>query len=148
MISRLSGCCLRRKGGGRVARDESCDVDRRRAATGLARALARPAQLFGVGECPAQLLGGDGAGAAGLGPITALGMGARDQHARQRSGARPRVVQTDTFARAQMMATGRGPSAHVVARMSCTARFWHLIRLPVILYVLFKFKFLHKRQTT
>ena len=95
-----------------MARDESRYVDRRRAATGLARALARPAQLFGVGECPAQLLGGDGAGAAGLGPITALGMGARDQHARQRSGARPRVVQTDTFARAQTMATGRGPRAH------------------------------------
>ena len=54
----------------------------------------------------------EGAGAARLGPITALGMGARDQHARQRSGARPRVVQTDTFARAQMMATGRGPRAH------------------------------------
>jgi hypothetical protein len=31
--------------------------------------------------CPVQLLG-----AAGLAPITALGMGARDDHARQRSG--------------------------------------------------------------
>ena len=77
-----------------MAHDESRDVDRRRAATGLARALARPAQLLGVGECTAQLLGGDGAGAAGLAPITALGMGARDDHARQRSRARPRVLQT------------------------------------------------------
>ena len=33
--------------------------------------------------CPAQLLA---AGAAGLAPITALGMGARDDHARQRLG--------------------------------------------------------------
>ena len=32
-----------------MARDESRDVDRRRAATGLAGALARPAQLLGVG---------------------------------------------------------------------------------------------------
>ena len=39
--------------------------------------------------------------ARALGPITALGMGSRDDHARQRSGFGPRVVQTDTFARAQ-----------------------------------------------
>ena len=97
-----------------MARDESRDVDRRRAATGLARALARPQRSCLAWACPAQLLGGwraqrsclaDGSGAAGLGPITALGreraMSMRvDDHARQRSGARPRVVQTDTFARA------------------------------------------------
>ena len=118
-----------------MARDESRDVDRRRAATGLARALARPAQLLGVGECTAQLLGGDGAGAAGLAPITALGMGARDDHARQRSRARPRVLQTDTFARAQSMATGRGTRVRTNQSAtgmrdalrdgkSCTGRFW------------------------
>ena len=53
--------------------------------------------------CPAaQSLG---AGAAGLAPRargTALGMGARDDRTRLRSGPRPTVVQTDTFARARL----------------------------------------------
>ena len=88
-----------------MARDESRDVDRRRAATGLARALARPAQLLGVGvpravawrmACPAQLLGG-WLGRCGAGTNHGAGQGARDEHAHQRSGARPRVVQTDTL---------------------------------------------------
>jgi len=79
-----------------VARDELRDVDRRRAATSLARALARPAQLLGGWRAQRSCLA-DGAGAAGLGPFTSLGNGARDEHARQRSGARPRVVQTDTL---------------------------------------------------
>jgi hypothetical protein len=43
----------------------------------------------------------DGAGAARLGPITALGNGARDGHARQRSGGQAKDMQTDTFARAR-----------------------------------------------
>ena len=45
----------------------------------LARVRAQRKCLAWV--CPVQLLG-----AAGLAPITALGMGARDDHARQRSG--------------------------------------------------------------
>jgi hypothetical protein len=49
-----------------VARDEAHDIDLRRAATGLARACARPVQLPGVG-----VPGSVGWwGAAGLGPIT------------------------------------------------------------------------------
>jgi hypothetical protein len=54
----------------------------------------------------------DGAGAARLGPITALGNGARDGHARQRSGGQAKDMQTDTFARARFwrQAVGR-PSA-------------------------------------
>ena len=43
----VSGCSLRRKAGGRVAHDETRDIDRRRAATGLACARPRPAQLLG-----------------------------------------------------------------------------------------------------
>jgi len=52
----------------------------------------------------------DGAGAARLGPITALGNGARDGHARQRSGGQAKDMQTDTFARARCwrQAVGRG----------------------------------------
>ena len=46
---------------------------------GLARVRAQRKCL--AWACPVQLLG-----AAGLAPITALGMGARDDHARQRSG--------------------------------------------------------------
>ena len=70
-----------------MARDESRYVDRRRAATGLARALARaPSAVAWCGRAQRSCWA-DGAGAAGLGPITALGMGARDEHARQRSGA-------------------------------------------------------------
>ena len=69
-----------------MARDESGYVDRRRAGTGLARALARRALLLGVGV-PSAVLGGWRGRCAGLGPITALGMGARDEHAHQRSGA-------------------------------------------------------------
>ena len=102
----------------------------------LARLRAHRSCL--VWACPSQLLGGDGAGAAGLGPMRQSQRWARERAIITRSGARPRVVQTDTFARAQMMATGRGPSALVVARrgevrkiasgktMSCTARFWNL----------------------
>ena len=45
----------------------------------LARVRAQRKCLAWV--CPVQLLG-----AAGLAPITALGMGARDDHTRQRSG--------------------------------------------------------------
>ena len=37
----VSGCSLRRKAGGRVAHDETRDIDRRRAATGLDRARVR-----------------------------------------------------------------------------------------------------------
>ena len=77
MISRLSGSVscslrissLRRKAGGRVqARDEWRDIDRRRAATGLARARARPApskRSCWAWAWPAQW---SGAGAAGLAP--------------------------------------------------------------------------------
>ena len=46
--------------------------------------------------CPAQLLGG-WLGRCGAGANHGAGQGARDEHARQRSGARPRVVQTDTL---------------------------------------------------
>ena len=47
----------------------------------LARVRAQCSRL--AWECPAQFLA---AGAAGPGPITALGMGARDDHARQLGG--------------------------------------------------------------
>ena len=79
-----------------MARDESRDVDRKRAATGLVRALARPQRSCLVWACPAQLLGG-WLGRCGAGANHGAGQGARDEHARQRSGARPRVVQTDTL---------------------------------------------------
>ncbi len=46
--------------------------------------------------CPEQLLGG-WLGRCGAGANHGAGQGARDEHARQRSGARPRVVQTDTL---------------------------------------------------
>jgi hypothetical protein len=46
----VSGCSLRREAGGRVARNESRDIDRRRTAAGLARRVrARPAKLLGAG---------------------------------------------------------------------------------------------------
>jgi hypothetical protein len=79
-----------------MARDESRDVDRKRAATGLVRALARPQRSCLAWACPAQLLGG-WLGRCGAGANHGAGQGARDEHARQRSGARPRVVQTDTL---------------------------------------------------
>jgi len=69
----------------------------------LARLRALRSSL--VWACPAQLLGGwraqrsclaEGSGAAGLGPITALGR-ERAMSMRVSSGARPRVVQTDTL---------------------------------------------------
>ena len=46
----------------------------------------------------------DGAGAAGLGPFTAQGNGARDGHARQRTGGQAKDMQTDTCARAHELA--------------------------------------------
>ena len=56
----------------------------------LARVRAHSA-VARRGLCPEQSSClADGAGAAGLGPFTALGMEARDDHARQRSGAKPR----------------------------------------------------------
>ena len=79
-----------------MARDDSRDVDRKRAATGLVRALARPQRSCLVWACPAQLLRG-WLGRCGAGANHGAGQGARDEHARQRSGARPRVVQTDTL---------------------------------------------------
>jgi acyl CoA:acetate/3-ketoacid CoA transferase len=45
----VSGCSLRRKACRLVSRDESHVIDRRRAATGLARARARSVQSLGVG---------------------------------------------------------------------------------------------------
>ena len=99
MISRLpgsrclevSGCSLRRKAGGRVAHDETRDVDRRRAATGLDRARVRAQRsclaLHSAITWLGALRGWRHARASGM----ALGMGARDDHARQRSGLGRRI---------------------------------------------------------
>ena len=99
MISRLpgsrclevSGCSLRRKAGGRVAHDETRDVDRRRAATGLDRARVRAQRsclaLHSAITWLGALRGWRHARASGM----ALGMGARDDHARQRSGSGRRI---------------------------------------------------------
>jgi hypothetical protein len=69
MILKLSGrclvvseCSLRRKACRLVSRDESHVIDRRRAATGLARARARSVQSLGVGG-PSARRGRSGAGA-------------------------------------------------------------------------------------
>ena len=59
----------------------------------LARARARPERRSWRGRAQSSCLA-DGAGAAGLGPITALGNGARDGHARQRSGGQAKHMQT------------------------------------------------------
>ncbi len=70
-----------------MARDESRDVDRRRAATGLARARARPQRSCLAWACPElfQLLGG-WLGRCGAGANHGAGQGARDEHARQLGG--------------------------------------------------------------
>ena len=54
-------------------------------------------------------------GRCGAGAITALGMGARDDHAKQRSGARPSVVQTDTLACADARSTSLPHACHTFA---------------------------------
>ena len=63
--------------------------------------------------CPVQLLG-----AAGLAPITALGMGARDDHARQRSGPGQGWCRRKSE---KLLETGRGSesaAAHAVRSRS------------------------------
>jgi len=96
MISRLSGsvyvvsgCSLRCKACRQVARDESHDIDRRRAATGLARARARPAQMPGVGVPSAV------AWRCGAGANHGAGHGSARRSCASALGARPRVVQTE-----------------------------------------------------
>jgi hypothetical protein len=73
----------------------------------LARARARPERRSWRGRAQSSCLA-DGAGAAGLGPFTALGNGARDDHARQRSGARPRLCSHGYLCTRQELATAEG----------------------------------------
>ena len=103
-----------------MARDESRDVDRRRAATGLAGALARPAQLLGVGvpSAVAWRMALRGAGAN-----HGAGQGARDEHARQRSGARPRAVQTDTLLAPEACDSSGPPGRALVLQSGMTLLF-------------------------
>ena len=120
MILKLSGrclvvseCSLRRKACRRVSRDESHDIDRRRAATGLARARARSVQSLGVGV-PSARRGRSGAGAN-------HGAWERAMIMRVSAGARPRVVQTEKrTCTCQKLETGRG-SESAAAHVSLTS---------------------------
>ena len=123
MISRLpgsrclevSGCSLRRKAGGRVAHDETRDVDRRRAATALDRARVRAQRSCSARPRAIAWRGARGAlrvwrhaRASGM----ALGMGARDDHARQRLGPGRRIP-----LRARAAGAGRGTACHQRRRL-------------------------------
>ena len=81
----------------------------------LARVRAQCSRL--AWECPAQFLA---AGAAGPGPITALGMGARDDHARQRS----EPGQGHAFLSALPLAWLRALTRMIIARSHGQSRDW------------------------
>ena len=95
--------CVGRRAGGWRAMSRATSIAGVRPLGWLARLRALRSSL--VWACPAQLLGG-WLGRCGAGANHGAGQGARDEHARQRSGARPRAVQTATFARARTCDSG------------------------------------------